>query len=188
MPIGETKRGMTTLGILLVMALAAVWYFRGHKAVPEDETKLIQAHLTMLETSAKPDERLAAARFFGERPPLAASTDLQKLGNALLHDQDSRLRGAVANSIGASRRKLELHPHVRALNEPQVLELLLLAYTSEKDAAVRREIVMAAGEFNHAEAVTLINMALEDSDPAVAEEARRTKDYREQRLLKARVG
>lgn len=145
----------------------------------------LESGLTILSTGTSV-ERAAAARIFGEHPPAVSSTIVQGLGRALMYDGDVRVRSAVAASVGQSRRKCE--PGTRVYNEPQLLEIMLTAYQQEVDAGVRREIVRAVGEFDHADAATVINLALEDQDSSVREAAAHVKILREQRLMRARTG
>ncbi len=184
---------LQTAGLVIValIVVGAVWVMLSRPSaevsVPAANSKQMESGLLKLANSEEVSERIAAARFFGEQPPASASTVIQALGRALNEDEDSRVRAAVAASIGNSRRKFG-GENFSGLNEPQLLEIMLKAYLSEHVSSVRTEIVLAAGQFNHPEAAELISLALEDHDASVREMAQRVKIAREQRLLRVRIG
>ena len=183
---------MTISVVLAVIALAVTMFIVGpgrtqtlqfNPGITTTEPALLESGLKKLTSSAAAIERVDAARVFGQQPPAVSSNVIQGLGRVLIYDADSRVRAAVATSIGQSRRKFG-----QSANEPQLLEILLTAYQQEIDATVRRELVRSAGEFDHADAATVINLALEDQDSSVREAAQTVKILREQRLLRSRTG
>lgn len=193
--LSKTLRTAVPVVIALIAALAVAMFIASpgqtqnlqvNPGITHADPAVLESGLKKLTYSVTPLERADAARLFGEQPPAVSSTVIQGLGRALIYDADSRVRAAVARSIGQSRRKYA--ESLSAHNEPQLLEIMLTAYQQEIDADVRREIVRAVGEFDHADAATVINLALEDQDSSVREAAQTVKILREQRILRSRTG
>lgn len=172
-----------------VAVLVVLWFVtaptpKTNSGLAIADNKQVESGLIKLANSQDASERVAAARFFAEQPP-SSSTVIQALGKALSEDEDPRVRAAVASAIGKSRRKFAAE-NSGSLNEPQLLEIMHRAFASESDVAVRLEIVLAVGEFNHPEAAQLLSLASEDNNSSVREMAHWVKALREQRLLRSR--
>lgn len=116
------------------------------------------------------------------------STLVETLGKSLTSGSTPSIRSTAAKSIGNIAEQytagsLSLCPH-----EPQLIKMLSAAYAQEHNPSVRKSIVRAAAVFNHPDAVTLLNKALDDPDAVVRDEALKAKFKRDRRRFAALCG
>lgn len=134
------------------------------------------------------DTRLAAARFIASNANSVTPDLVHQLGQPLLKARDVAIRKEVADvmrQLAARHTANELQP---AQFEPQMLEILLAAYNGETNADVRINIVRAAGQMNHPDALLILDNGTSDANPAVREAAQESRTERERRMLAARSG
>lgn len=119
---------------------------------------------------------------FGDQIPVNDPQVMRSLAHVLVKDKDPLVRAAIASSIGASRSKLHEKKVFLVEHEPFVIDILHTAFILERDSNVRRQIVSAAVEFNHADAASVLEDALKDADHSVRETAQKGLVRRQQRL------
>lgn len=148
----------------------------------------IDESLSLLRKPGNRDTKLTAARFIGSNTASVTPDLVHKLSQPLMKDNDVVVRREVADVM---RRLVASHGESTsraAIYEPQMLEILLTAFDREKDSAVRINIVNAAGQMNHPDALLVLDKAFKDDNPAVREAAIGARAQRDRRLLSARSG
>lgn len=156
------------------------------KTAPEGSS--FDSSLQTLSSSNSARERMQAARWLGDSTATASSHLIQSLSQSLVSDPDPAVRAQVARSFGEIARRRNSDSAAPAEREPQMIEALSAAYDSESNPSVRRSIVVAAGNFNHAMAADVLDKASLDPDPAVREAAIEARLARQRRLLSAMTG
>lgn len=148
----------------------------------------IDASISQLRQAGSRDTRLTAARFIASNAASVTPDLVHQLGQPLLKDRDAAIRKEVADvmrQLAVRHTADELQP---AQFEPQMLEILLAAYNRETDATVRINIVRAAGQMNHPDALLILDKGTSDANPAVREAAQESRTERDRRMLVARSG
>lgn len=188
-----------TLAAALVVAVAAAvaglqaldskGYFGSRQVVTQDVSPLDESLSQLRQQQGSRDTRLNAARFIASNAASVTPDLVHQLSQPLLKDGDAAVRKEVAEAMRqlAARHcdDSQLRP---AQFEPQMLEILLAAFNRENDATVRINIVKAAGEMNHPDALLILDKAAADNNPAVREAAQGARRDRERRMLAARSG
>lgn len=143
---------------------------------------LVTSSLSRLSTSQQSTERLAAVSWLGKHVKAPSTNELNSLATALQNDSDPTVRASVALALKQIAVNQRENPgevgHTRNV-EPQLLEILESAYSSEKNASVRRCIVEAASALHYPQAAYFINRAKQDTDPSVIAAAKQAEHFRD---------
>ncbi len=140
-----------------------------------NDSQLVNETIDRL-NKANTSQRIQAARWLGNREQKPQQA-IEALGKALVSDHDSVVRATISNSLGnlAAKVRIAHEAGLATANwksaDKEIAKIVLHQFLREEDSSVRRCLVSAAGELNHPDAATVIEAALEDSDPAVREEA-----------------